>query len=212
MSDLDEHEDDDPRDLLAEVAEVFYSRGWMYGTAGNLSLRQEDGTFWITASGKQKGLLTPHDFLLMSAEGKVLERGQPGDKPSAETSLHQALYELYPEARAVFHVHTVAGNVAARLDSGDRLPLPPLEMIKGLGIWEENPKVSLDLFPNHADVPRIAREMTERFRAAKPRLPGFLIRDHGLTVWGPTAASAFNCVELFEYVFLYMAAARTAGV
>lgn len=212
MNSAIEQGDDDPRELLAEVAEVFYSRGWMYGTAGNLSLRSEDGTFWITASGKQKGLLTPQDFLRIAPDGKVLERGLPGDRPSAETSLHQALYALYPEARACFHVHTVAGNVAARLAPGEQLPLPPLEMIKGLGVWDENPEVSLDLFPNHADVPRIARAMTERFRATPPRLPGFLIRDHGLTVWGASAATAFNCIELFEYIFLYMAAARTAGV
>ena len=212
MSELIENDDEDPRELLAEVSEVFYSRGWMYGTAGNLSLRQPDGSFWITASGKQKGLLTPHDFLRIGPDGKVVERGQGSDRPSAETSLHQALYALYPEAGACFHVHTVAGNVAARLDLGDKLSLPPLEMIKGLGVWDENPQVHLDLFSNHADVPRIAREMTERFRADPPRLPGFLIRDHGLTVWGPTAATAFNCIELFEYVFLYMAAARTAGI
>lgn len=204
-------EPDDPRDLLAEVAEVFYGRGWMFGTAGNLSLRLADGSFWITASGKQKGLLGSEDFLRIDASGEVLERGIPTDRPSAETSLHQALYALYPEARACFHVHTVAGNVAARLTAGESLPLPPLEMLKGLGVWDERPEVALDLFPNHADVPRIARAMTERFREAPPRLPGFLIRDHGLTVWGPSADATFNYVELFEYVFQYMAAARAAG-
>jgi methylthioribulose-1-phosphate dehydratase len=203
---------DDPRDSLVAVAAHFYARGWMSGTAGNLSLRLDDGSFWITASGKAKGKLRREDFLRLASSGEIVERGRPSDRPSAETSLHRALYALDPQARACFHIHTVAGNVAARLTSSGALPLPPLEMIKGLGIWDEDPRVDLDVFANHADVPRIAAEMQERFRASPPRLPGFLIRDHGLTVWGPSAEAAFHYVELFEYVFQYMAAARAAGL
>jgi methylthioribulose-1-phosphate dehydratase len=207
---------DDPRDRLAAVARLFYERGWMFGTAGNLSQRTDEGPFWITASGKQKGDLGREDFLLIAPSGEVLERGRPADRPSAETSLHAAIYGLFPEARACFHVHSVAGNVAARLAApgspSDRLPLPPLEMIKGLGVWEEEPQVEVDVFPNHAEVPRIAAELVERFRAAPPRLPGFLIRDHGLTAWGRDAAAALNHVELFEYLFAYLAAARAAGL
>ena len=196
----------EPRDVLAAVARLFYARGWMMGTAGNLSLRLADGTFWITASGKAKGQLTAVDFLRMAPGGEVLERGRADDRPSAETSLHAAIYRLFPQAGACFHVHTIPGNVAARLTAGDDLRLPPLEMLKGLGIWEEDPDVSLAIFPNHLHVPRIAEELAARFTAAPPRLPGFLIRDHGLTTWGRDAASALNHVELFEYVFGYMAA------
>jgi methylthioribulose-1-phosphate dehydratase len=38
----------DPREVLAAAARLFYGRGWMMGTAGNLSLRLPDGSFWIT--------------------------------------------------------------------------------------------------------------------------------------------------------------------
>jgi methylthioribulose-1-phosphate dehydratase len=196
----------DPREVLIEAARLFYSRGWMMGTAGNLSLRLADGSFWITASGKLKGRLGREDFLRVAPGGEVLERGRPEDRPSAETSLHDAVYALFPEARACYHVHSIPGNVAARRTAGDNLPLPPLEMIKGLGVWDENPEVTLAVFPNHAHVPRIAEEMTARFRHAPPQVPGFLIRDHGLTAWGPTPDAALNHVELFEYVFGYMAA------
>jgi methylthioribulose-1-phosphate dehydratase len=198
----------DPREVLIEAARLFYGRGWMMGTAGNLSLRLADGTFWITASGKLKGRLGREDFLRVAPGGEVLERGRPDDRPSAEASLHDAIYVLFPEARACYHVHSIPGNVAARLTEGDTLPLPPLEMLKGLGIWDEDPQVSLAVFPNHAHVPRIAEEMTARFLQDPPRVPGFLIRDHGLTTWGATPDAALNYVELFEYIFGYMAAAK----
>lgn len=202
----------DPRQVLADAARLFYERGWMMGTAGNLSLRLEDGTFWITASGKQKGRLQAEDFLRMAPGGEVLERGREEDRPSAETSLHDAIYRLFPEARACFHVHSIPGNGAARLTAGDELRLPPLEMIKGFGIWEEEPEIDLPVFRNHLHVPRIAEEMTARFEADPPRVPGFLIRDHGLTTWGRDADTALNHVELFEYIFGYMAAVRTDGI
>ncbi len=202
----------DPRDLLADTARLFYGRGWMAGTAGNLSLRLKNGSFWITASGKLKGRLRREDFLRVAPGGEVLERGRPEDRPSAETSLHDTVYRLFPDARACFHIHSVAGNVAARLTERDSLRLPPLEMIKGLGIWDEKPDVALAVFPNHAHVPRIAEEMVSRFSAGSPRLPGFLIRDHGLTAWGRDADAALNHVELFEYLFEYLGAARAAGL
>jgi methylthioribulose-1-phosphate dehydratase len=197
---------------LAAVARSFYERGWMMGTAGNLSLRLADGGFWITASGKAKGRLGPADFLRVAPGGEVVERRSLGDRPSAETSLHDAVYRLVPEAGACFHVHTIAGNVAARLAAGGSLRLPPLEMLKGFGIWDEEPEVEIAVLPNHADVPRIAAELETRFQGAPPRLPGFLIRDHGLTAWGRDAEAAQNHVELFEYLFGYLAAARRAGL
>jgi methylthioribulose-1-phosphate dehydratase len=203
---------EDPREVLAAAARLFYGRGWMMGTAGNLSLRLPDGTFWITASGRMKGRLGITDFLRMAPGGEVLERGRPDDRPSAETSLHDTLYRLYPEAGACFHVHSIPGNVAARLTDGGSLRLPPLEMIKGFGIWEEEPEVDLAVLPNYLDVPRIAEEMAARFAAEPPRVPGFLIRDHGLTTWGRDADAALNHVELFEYIFGYMSAARAAGL
>lgn len=202
----------DPRQVLAAAARLFYERGWMMGTAGNLSLHLADGSFWITASGKQKGRLQPEDFLRVAPGGEVVERGREEDRPSAETSIHDAIYRLFPEARACFHVHSIPANVAARLTGGDSLRLPPLEMIKGLGVWDEEPRIDLAVFRNHVHVPRIAEEVVARFAAEPPRVPGFLIRDHGLTTWGRDAGAAVNHVELFEYLFGYMAAAGRAGL
>jgi methylthioribulose-1-phosphate dehydratase len=202
----------DPRTVLAAAARLFYERGWMWGTAGNLSLRLADGSFWITASGKAKGRLTAADFLRIAPGGEVLEQGRQDDRPSAETSLHDAIYRLVPQAGACFHVHSIPGNVAARLAGGEDLRLPPLEMLKGLGVWDQDPSVGLAVFPNHLHVPRIAEELVARFAAAPPEVPGFLIRDHGLTTWGRDAESALHNVELFEYIFGYIAAARTAGL
>ena len=203
----------DPRTALAAIARDLYGRGWMAGTAGNLSLRQPDGSYWVTASGKPKGGLGRQDFLRLAPGGEVLERGRADDRPSAETSIHAALYGLYPSARACFHVHTVASNLVARLaPAPGEVRLAPLEMLKGFGIREQEPDISIAVFPNHADVPAIAAEMAAAFRAAPPRLPAFLIRDHGLTVWADGAEPALRYLELLEFIFSFMVGARAAGI
>jgi methylthioribulose-1-phosphate dehydratase len=88
------------REELCSAAQYFHDRGWMWGTGGNLSARIDPERYWVTASGKSKGNLTPLDFIDMNLNGDwKAERN--GDKPSAETSIHQAIYSLFPEVKAV---------------------------------------------------------------------------------------------------------------
>ena len=193
-------------DLIA-AAKHFYDRGWMVGTAGNLSSRLEDGSFWITASGRQKGKLTETDFIRMNLDGAIVEQPHPDSRPSAETSIHLAVYNCFPEAQACYHVHSVEANLVSRLAAGDAVSLPAIEMLKGLGIWEENPQVSMPLFANYLSVPKIAQEICEVFAISPPKVPALLIRDHGVTVWANSPAAAYNYIEIVEYIFRYMVTA-----
>ena len=85
------------------------------------------------------------------------------------------------------------------------LSLPPLEMIKGLDIWEQDPQVDLPLFDNILDVPVIAKEILNRFRQTPPQVPALMIRNHGITVWGNTLQQAYNRVEIVEFIMSYLA-------
>ncbi|GAB1541173.1 methylthioribulose 1-phosphate dehydratase [Scytonema sp. NUACC21] len=200
----------DPRLIeIVTTARHFYNQGWMVGTAGNLSVRLPDGSFWITASGRSKGELSPGDFVRINSNGKV-EEASPGLKPSAETAIHQIIYNLFPEATSCYHVHSVEANLVSRFVQGDTLPLPPLEMLKGLGVWEENPNCNMPVFTNHLQVSQIATEIQDRFTSTPPEVPALLIRDHGVTVWAPSPETARNYIELVEYIFRYMVAARCA--
>ncbi|MEA5541973.1 methylthioribulose 1-phosphate dehydratase [Limnoraphis robusta Tam1] len=202
----------DPRQDLITASRQFYQLGWMAGTAGNLSARVEDGSFWITASGKQKGKLTEEDFVRVSLQGEVIENPNLKNRPSAETSIHQAVYSLFPDAKACYHVHSVEAKLVTNFTEGDHLNLPPIEMLKGLGVWEEHPKVVMPVFKNHLEVSKIAEEIGDRFKQSKPDVPALLIRNHGVTVWANSAFDAENYIELTEYIFRYIVAARQVGV
>lgn len=196
-----------PGEALSRIADSFYQRGWMAGTAGNLSCRDagDPDTFWVTASGQSKGRLGAGQFLLIGVEdGAVLDQGRPGLAPSAETCLHQWVYGRFPSARACFHVHSVDACLAGNRVAGDRLALPALEMVKGLGIWEQDPQVALPLLDNWLEVPKIAAELGRRFADQDPQVPGFLIRGHGITVWGDSLEQAFNRVEIMEFLLTYL--------
>lgn len=202
----------DPRQILIAAAGHFYQRGWMVGTAGNLSACLPDGSFWITASGRNKGQLCIDDFIRIAPDGTVLEQPSPDVRPSAETSIHQVIYSLFPKAQACYHVHSIEANLVSHFTTGDCLSLPPLEMLKGFGVWEENPKVVMPIFTNHLEVPRIASDIYERFKAVPPLIDALLIRNHGVTVWASSPEAAFHYLEIAEYIFRYMVAARTVGI
>ncbi len=205
---------DNPCQILVNASRYFYQLGWMAGTAGNLSIRDDRQTdsFWITASGKGKGQLTETDFVRVSLLGELMESPHPDNRPSAETSIHQAVYYLFPEAEVCYHVHSVEANLVSNFSDEDLLELPPVEIIKGLGIWEENPLVKLPLFTNYLHVPKIAEEIVDRFRQNPPQVPALLIRNHGITVWGRSPIETQNRVESIEFIFRYMVAARQLGL
>jgi methylthioribulose-1-phosphate dehydratase len=205
------HNASDPRAAIVAAAKYFHDRGWMLGTAGNLSAKLADDSFWITASGKSKGELTEQDFIRMKPDGSI-EKSQENLKPSAETSIHEAVYALFPEAKACYHVHSVEANLVSNFTQADRLQLPTLEMIKGFGIWVENPDCQMALFENHLDVPKIGQAIRDRFTQEAPQLDALLIRNHGVTVWGRSTEEARNRIELAEYIFRYMVQARQVGL
>jgi methylthioribulose-1-phosphate dehydratase len=199
-----------PRTALAEVGRDFHGRGWMAGTAGNLSARDRDhaGSFWITASGLAKGRLDADDFLRIDiAEDQVVEHFRGDASPSAETSIHRVIYQLFPHVHACLHVHSVSACLVTARYAVDccELPLPPLEMLKGLDIWEERPVVALPLFSNYSDVSAIAAAIEQRFTAAPPVLPALMIHGHGATVWGDSIQEAYNRVEIVEFLMNYLA-------
>lgn len=196
------------RAALVEIARDFHARGWMAGTAGNLSARDDEHSFWITASGCPKGRLQENDFLLIDvASGAAIEQAAPGLKPSAETAIHRVIYQRFPAARACLHVHSVDACLAAERapPAAANLPLPALEMLKGLGIREQSPQVNLPLFENTLDVNKISEAIQQRFASEPAQVPALLVRGHGVTVWGGSLQEAYDRVECMEFILSYLA-------
>lgn len=186
---------------LDEAKMTFARRDWFPGTSGNLSIKltSDPLLFAVTASGKDKTKCTPEDYLLVNESAQPVE--ETTLRPSAETLIHAAIYLHIPTAGACFHVHTISNNVISELYFGQRaFTIKGQELIKGLGIWEENAEITIPIVENYADIPTLAAAIE---KVITPSVPGVLIHNHGIYVWGDNDFTAKRHLESFEFLFDY---------
>ncbi|WP_217595009.1 methylthioribulose 1-phosphate dehydratase [Cohnella sp. GbtcB17] len=189
---------------LDAVKSDFAARGWFPGTSGNLSMRvggfePDRFAFAVTASGKDKAASTPEDFLLVDQTGAPIEATRL--RPSAETLIHCEIYRQ-TGCGAIFHIHSVFNSIVSDLFWERRaVPVEGVELIKAFNIWDEDAVIDVPIVSNFADIPRIVPEVKERL---DKRIPGILLRKHGIYAWGRDAFEARKHLEAFEFLFEYV--------
>jgi methylthioribulose-1-phosphate dehydratase len=179
--------------VLAAEAARFASFGWMRGTSGNLSvvLTRDPLRLAVTASGRDKGELTPQDVVLVDAAGSAIGPGQP----SAEAALHARVARL-TGAGAVVHVHTVASVAMGHRRPGG-IVFKDLEMLKGVGHPAEGEEITLPVISNSQDMTVLG----DRLEAARDsRMPAVVVAGHGLYVWGADPRQARHHTEVVEWL------------
>lgn len=181
---------------LIEAGRFIHARGWVPATSGNFSARLADGRVAVTVSGRHKGRLAPDDIMLVDAEGRSLD----GKQPSAETLLHTSIYRRYPEVGAVLHPHSPGSVLLSRLKR-DAVVLADYELLKALaGITTHATRVTIPIFPNDQDIPRLARQV-EAHMDRHGGIYGYIIAGHGFYTWGATVGDALRHVEALEFLF-----------
>ena len=177
---------------LAEAGRRMDSRGWVPGSAGNLSARIDDGRIAITRSGVHKGRLDTADIIAVDYDGQALVDGQ---KPSAETLLHCQLYRLFPPVGAVLHGHSVAATV---LSMRGEISFANYEILKAFGYATHEVAVALPVYDNDQDIARLAAEIEPRLKAEPPI--GYVIAGHGVYAWGTSVEHAHWRLEALEFL------------
>ena len=190
---------------LAAEAARFSGLGWMRATSGNLSevLRTDPLMLAVTASGRDKGELTPDDVAIVDARGQAVN--MPGIEPvfpSAETGLH-AHVAAVTGARSVVHVHTLnAVEAAHRWPDG--VVLRDMEMLKALDRGAHGDVVRVPVIANSQDM----RELAARFDSVYDGVPAVLVAGHGSYVWGGDTLQARWRTEALDWL---LGAALRAG-
>lgn len=93
-----------PAEKIVEIMNRIYNRGMTTASGGNLSIRDTDGTVWITPSGTDKGDLHPDDIVQIKPSGEFVGR----HAPSCEYPFHMEIYKRRPDVYAVVHAHPPA--------------------------------------------------------------------------------------------------------
>jgi methylthioribulose-1-phosphate dehydratase len=185
--------------LLAEAGRDFYRRGWVLGTSGNFSavVSQDPLLLTITASGADKGALSPGNFIEIDANGEVA-RGE--GRPSDEAQLHLAVVRLRG-AGAVMHTHSVWSTLLSEAFSKDgQLCIEGFEMLKGLAnVRTHEHCESLPVIENSQDMKSLAQTL-EQALVKYPECHGVLLRRHGLYTWGRDLLEARRHVEILEFL------------
>ncbi len=174
------------RALLVELARSLFLRGFSVGSAGNISVRLDDG-YLMTPTNSSLGRL---DAARLSKLDRDF-RHVGGDRPSKEVSMHRAFYTARPDAGAVVHLHsTMATAVACLADVDAAAPIPPLTPYFVMRVGGRLPVVPYFRPGDGAMEPAIA--------AAARGAKAVLLANHGPVVSGGTLIDAVYAAEELE--------------
>ena len=174
------------RALLVELAASLFARGFSVGSAGNISVRLDDG-YLITPTNSSLGRLEAARLARLDADFRHIG----GDKPSKEVFMHRAFYAARPEARAVVHLHsTMATAIACLADADPENPIPPLTPYFVMRIGARLPLVPYFRPGDPAMEPAI-REAATNARAV-------LLANHGPVISAASLRDAVYAAEELE--------------
>ena len=108
------------REEICRVGRSLFDRGYVHATAGNISVRLDDG-FLITPTDACLGFLDPAQLARVGFDGKQTS----GAAASKTLALHRRIYEAAPDARCVIHTHSTHCVALTLQPTGDEL-LPPI--------------------------------------------------------------------------------------
>jgi 3-dehydro-4-phosphotetronate decarboxylase len=108
------------REEICRVGCSLFERGYVHGTAGNISVRLDDG-FLITPTDACLGFLDPATLSKVDADGRQVS-GAPASKTLA---LHRRIYGASRGAGCVIHTHSTHCVALTLGTTGPEL-LPPI--------------------------------------------------------------------------------------
>ena len=170
---------------LCSVGRSLFERGLTPGRTGNLSVRTSTG--WIaTPTGASLGDLDEERLSILDDEWRLVG----GEAPTKEAGLHAVMYDLFPEAGAVVHLHSPHAVALACLDRSPEQPvLRPLTPYLVLRVGE----VAWIPYRAPGD-PALADELRRHANGRR----AVLLANHGPLVAAPDLATAADAIEELE--------------
>ena len=173
------------REEMCRLGASMFARGLTFGSAGNISVRLEDG--WLmTPTNVSLGRLDPACLSKIDARGVLIS----GDPPTKETFLHRAMYDMRRQAHAVVHLHStysVAVSALADVDADDVLPPITAYYVMRVG---RLPLVGY-YPPGDPSLGEAVRKLADKHHAV-------LLANHGPVVAGASLDAAANAIEELE--------------
>ena len=178
------------REEICRVGKSLFDRGYAHATAGNISVRLDDG-FLITPTDACLGFLDPGTLSKVDADGRQLS-GAPASKTLA---LHRRIYAASRAAGCVIHTHSTHCVALTLSDPfGDLLPpITPYFVMKVGHV----PVVPYHR-PGAPEAGEAVAELIGRYAAQGMPLRAVMLTRLGPNVWHDTPAQAMAVLEELE--------------
>lgn len=169
---------------IIRTGKLLQSAGMVAATDGNISVRSDAESFYITASGVRKDSLSSRDIVKLDMQCRPMGEGK---KASTEAKIHAAIYKARPEIGAVVHAHPVHATAFTASPFSLDEPVFP-EVILSLG----RIPVCKYATPSTAALPESLEPYIEYANV-------FLLQNHGAVAVGRTLDEAYNRMEKLEH-------------
>jgi ribulose-5-phosphate 4-epimerase/fuculose-1-phosphate aldolase len=182
------------REEICRVGKSLYDRGYVHATAGNISVRLDDG-FLITPTDACLGFLDPAAVARVDADGRALH----GARPSKTLALHRAIYAAAArhdaDTRCVIHTHSTHCVALSLACTAPEL-LPPLTPYFVMKVG----RVPLIAY-HRPGAPEAAVQVADaiaRYGEAGRPIRAVMLQRLGPNVWHDTPAAAMAVLEELE--------------
>ena len=182
------------REEICRIGKSLFERGYVHATAGNISVRLDDG-FLITPTDACLGFLDPAQLARVDSTGQ-----QTGGAPASKTlALHRAIYgaagAFDARTRCIIHTHSTHCVALSLKPLGAELlaPVTPYFVMKVGHV----PVVGYHRPGAAAAANEVARTIT-RYGAHGTPIRAVMLKRLGPNVWHDTPAAAMATLEELE--------------
>lgn len=182
------------RDEICRVGKSLFDRGYAHATAGNISVRLDDG-YLITPTDACLGFLDPAALARLDSEGRQLS----GERASKTLALHRSIYEAArqfdTDTRCVIHTHSTH-CVALSLGCQEPELLAPITPYFVMKVGHV-PLLRYQRPGAAATAQEVGRLIAHFGEAGRP-LRAVMLQRLGPNVWHDTPAAAMAVLEELE--------------
>jgi 3-dehydro-4-phosphotetronate decarboxylase len=182
------------REEICRVGKSLFDRGYVHATAGNISVRLDDG-FLITPTDACLGFLDPAHLARVDVEGRQLAGARASKTLVLHTAIYRAAQPFAADTRCVIHTHSTH-CVALSLNAHGPELLPPITPYFVMKVGHV-PLVRYQR-PGAPEVGATVARLIADYAAAGRPIRAVMLERLGPNVWHDTPAAAMAVLEELE--------------
>ena len=176
---------DSVKQQIVQTVQDLVHKGYLMATGGNLSIRVlGEDAFAITPSNFDYIKMATEDVCILDFDLNPIEGER---KPSVESGMHGAIYQVRGDVNAVVHTHQVYASALTLI----RAPIPSLfdEQARFLGR-------SVEIIPYAPSGTGMLKNTIAKH--VKNHNNAFMMQNHGALIFGHDIERAIHNVEILE--------------